>query len=320
MKVVVTREGFVTDALLAEFDGLPVELVSIDGSTEDSLLRGTRDADALLVPLEDITRRVIENLERCRSITRFGIGVDTIDVAAATDAGIWVTNVPDANHREVATHAIALALALSRRLMVYDRGIRATGWASSVQSGMHRADCQTFGLLGMGRIGRRVAEMATAIGFDVVAADPIVSAVEAETLGVSLVDQTELLARSDILSVHVPLIPSTRGMIDESFIDRMKDGSILVNVSRGGLIDEHALAAALDGGKLAGAGIDTFANEPLEAESPLRSVDAAILTPHAAYYSAESMTETLQKAFRDAARVLRGEAPRYPVNSLAGGL
>ena len=315
MKVVMTS-GMVPlrDEDLTVFDGLDVTFEVIDGSTQDRLLAGTRDADALLVLAEHITREVIENLEHCRAITRFGIGYDTIDVEAATEHGIWVTNVPDANYREVAVHAIALTLAVGRRLPALDHGIRADGWTSSLVPGVHRPDTQVFGLLGLGRIGRRVATMASAIGYTVITADPAVSAADAAELGAELVSREELIARSDVLSLHVPLLDSTRDIIDADALTRMKPGSILVNVSRGGLIDESALAAALRSGHLFGAGLDAFAHEPLEADSPLRALDSVILSPHAAHWSEESWDETRAKAVAEVARVLRGESPRNPVN------
>lgn len=314
-KVVMTSTAIpLTDDDLRAFDGLDVEVVAIDGSDRRTLLDGTRDADALIVLVERIDREVIENLEHCRSITRFGIGYDTVDVAAATERGIWVTNVPDANYREVAVHAIALALAVGRRLPALDAGIRRDGWTSSIVPGVHRPDTQVFGLLGLGRIGRRVAVMAKAIGYTVIAYDPVITHRDAEELGAGLVVQDELIRRSDVLSLHVPLLDSTRNIIDADALASMKQGAILVNVSRGGLIDEAALADALRSGHLFGAGIDAFGNEPLEPDSPLRDLDSVILTPHAAHWSEESWNETRAKVLAEAARVLRGEAPRDPVN------
>jgi D-3-phosphoglycerate dehydrogenase len=293
---------------------MDVKFEIIDGSTEEALIDGAADADAILVLAEHFTKRVIEALQRCRSITRFGIGVDTIDIETATERGIWVTNVPDANYREVAVHAIALALSLSRRLPSLDRGVKESGWASSFVQGVHRPDTQVFGLLGLGRIGRRVAIMAKAIGYTVIASDPMVSADDAREVGVELVDNDELIVRSDVLSLHVPLVDSTRNIIDTAAIARMKPGSILINVSRGGLIDEVALADALERGHLFGAGIDAFANEPLEPQSRLRQLDSVILTPHAAHWSEESWSETRRKVLEEAARMLRGDQPRNPVN------
>ncbi|MGN6502595.1 MAG: C-terminal binding protein [Pseudolysinimonas sp.] len=317
MKVVVTSTQVPLDESdLAVFDGLDVQVEIIDGTDPATLLSGTRDADALIVLVEQITREVIENLQHCRSITRFGIGYDSVDVDAATERGIWVTNVPDANFREVAVHAIGLALSVTRRLPALDAGIRTKGWVPSIHPGVHRPDTQVFGLLGLGRIGRRVAAIARSLGYTVLTADPVVSSSAAAELGVELVSRRQLIARSDILSLHVPLLESTRNIIDADALAAMKPGSVLINVSRGGLIDEAALADALRSGHLFGAGLDAFGHEPLETGSPLRELDNVILTPHAAHWSEESWAETKRKAVEEAARILRGEPPRNPVNKV----
>lgn len=318
MKVVMTSTMLpISDEDRAAFAGMDVELTQIDGADRQTLLDGTRDADALLVLLEDIDAEVIANLEHCRSITRFGIGYDTIDVPAATERGIWVTNVPDANYREVAVHAMAMILSLTRRLPAWDRAMKADGWAGmGVGAGIRRPDDQTLGLVGMGRIGGRVATMAQAVGYAVQVYDPYLSAERAAEAGVALVDLDTVLATSDIVSVHVPLSEETRGIIGVDALARMRQGSILVNVSRGGLVDEHAVAAALTSGHLAGAGIDVWEHEPVENNNPLLGLDSALLSPHAAHLSVESFAETRQKVFAEAARVLAGENPRYPVNQI----
>ena len=264
---------------------------------------------------EDISRPVIERLERCRSIVRFGIGYDTIDVVAATQHGVQVSNVPDANYREVAVHAFAMALSLCRRLPMWDRAMKADGWAPMAAGGdVRRPDDQVFGLLGVGRIGGRVATMARAAGYRVQAHDPYTTPQRAADLGVELVDLDRALTGSDVLSLHVPLTDETRRLLDGPAIARMRPGSVLVNVSRGGLVDEAALADALRSGHLAGAGIDVFEHEPLEEGNPLRDCPTAILSPHAAHLSRESFAETRRKTFEESARVLRGEAPRSAVN------
>lgn len=319
MKVVMTS----TQLRLEEWDVAPlrdagIELEAVDGRDRRVLLEGIRDADALLVVGEQIDAEAIGELRHCRSITRFGVGVDTVDLSAAAERGIWVTNVPDANYREVAVHAITLALAVSRRLPPLDRGVRRDGWAASVVPGVHRPDGQTFGVVGLGRIGRRTAEMAQAIGYRVIAHDPAVPAESVVELGVEPRTLDEVIAGSDILSLHVPLLDSTRGLLDARAIATMRRGAIVINVSRGGLIDEAALAAALSEGRLFGAGLDAFENEPLEESSPLRGLDSVILTPHAGHWSEESWSETKRKAVADVVRVLTGKRPRYPVNDPRG--
>lgn len=316
MKVVMTSTFLaLTEEDRAHFAGMDVELTQIDGSDRATLLAGTRDADALLVLMEDIDAEVIAGLQHCRSITRFGIGYDTIDVEAATEKGIWVTNVPDANFREVAVHAMAMILALTRRLPQWDRAMRADGWSGmQVGAGIHRPDDQIVGLVGMGRIGGRVAAMAAAVGYRVLVHDPYLAPERAAEIGVETADLPTVLSDADIVSVHVPLSAETRGIIGEAAIRRMKPTAFLVNVSRGGLVDEHALAAALREGRLAGAGIDVWEHEPVEKGNPLLECDTALLSPHAAHLSQESLAETRRKVFEEAARVLAGEPPRYPVN------
>ena len=179
---------------------------------------------------------------------------------------------------------------------------------------MRRASTQVFCLIGFGKIGQRVAASAQAVGFEVWAHDPFMTDDAIASMGVRPVTHNDLISGSDVVSIHVPLTESTRNLIGAAELAKFKAGSNLINVSRGGLVDEQALAAALSTGHLSGAGLDTFAVEPLPADSPLRELENIILSPHAAHYSAESYAETRLKAFRDVARVLRGEKPFYPVN------
>lgn len=299
------------------FIGLDVDFVTVDAPTEDDLIRVAGDADAIIALAEPLSRRVIDSLSRCRSITRFGIGLDGVDIDAATSNGIWVTNVPDSNYREVAVHAITLALSVSRRISSLNGAMHREGKASlALAAGTRRPDDQTFGLLGIGRIGRRVASMAAAIGFHVQAYDPGVSADDIRALGFVPVSFDELVETSDILSLHVPLLESTRNIISIDVIDRMPLGAVLINVSRGGLVDEGALAAAIRFGRLAGAGIDAREGEPapMSETNPLRGMERVVLTPHSAHFSVESLAETKMKALDDVARALRGERPTYAVN------
>ncbi|WP_051579647.1 C-terminal binding protein [Pseudonocardia acaciae] len=283
--------------------------------TEDELIDNCRDADGLLVLREPITARVLGELTRCRVIGRFGVGLDSIDVAAATARGVRVTHVPAANVTEVATHALAMALALARRLPLYDASVRAGRWDfEGPGAGIRRPSRQTFGLVGLGRIGVRVAEAAAAIGFRVTAYDRHLDDAAIRARGVEPVTLDEVIETSDILSLHVPLDEHTRGLVDEAALRRMPPGAVLVNVSRGGLVDEAALAAAIASGHLAGAGLDVFDGEPLDPDSPLRGLDRVILTPHTAHYSADSYAETRRTAFLDVSSVLSGERPRHAVN------
>lgn len=291
------------------------DIVNVTDGSAEALLDAARDADALIVAVEPIRAPLIAELSRCRVIHRCGIGVDMVDVEAATAAGIQVTNVPDANFHEVAAHAMAFILALTRQLVAWDAGVRAGRFGDGrLGMSLHRPDVQTVGLIGLGRIGRRVAVAARALGFTVVAHDPAVSAEDAAELGVTLLGADEVIAAADVVSLHVPLTDGTRHLLDAAALGRMKRGAFVVNVSRGGLIDEAALAEAVASKHLGGAALDTFETEPLPADSPLLGVDGILLSPHAAHWSKESLGETMVKSFAEVARVLRGEAPRYPVN------
>lgn len=316
MRVVMTSTLVpISDEDLRIFDGLDVQVDIIDGSDRQTLLDGTRDADALLVLAEQIDKEVIDNLAHCRSISRFGIGVDMIDLDAARERGIIVTNVPDANFKEVAVHAMGMILALTRRILSFDSSMKNGRWAPiQIGAGLRRPESQTLGLLGMGRIGTRVASMAREVGFSVIAHDPWAPSATMKDLGIRPVSFEDLLAESDILSVHIPLTAETSGMIDDSVISRMRRGSIFINVSRGALVDEPALIKNLQSGQLGGAGLDAYAQEPLSPDSPLRQLDSVILSPHSAALSTEAMDESRIKMLEECARILRGDQPRYPVD------
>ena len=315
MKALITNPSMTPPDAVTEPLREIADVVTVPDGSAEALLEAARDADALIVAVEPIRASLIAELDHCKVIHRCGIGVDVVDVAAATEAGIQVTNVPDANFHEVAAHAMAFILALTRRLVAWDAGVRAGTFGDGrLGMSLHRPDVQTVGLIGLGRIGRRVATAAQAVGYSVVAYDPAISAEDAATLGVTLTDADDVIASADVLSLHVPLTDATHHLLDTAALARMKRGTFVVNVSRGGLVDEAALAEAVASKHLGGAGLDTFETEPLAADSPLLGVDGILLSPHAAHWSRESLGETMVKSFAEVARVLRGEAPHYPVN------
>ncbi|MBO0679054.1 C-terminal binding protein [Mycolicibacterium sp. S2-37] len=315
MKALITNPAMTPpDAVTAPLREI-ADIVTVPDGSAEALLEAARYADALIVAVEPIRAPLIAELRRCRLIHRCGIGTDVVDIEAATRKGIQVTNVPDANFHEVAAHAMALILALTRRLVAWDANVRAGKFGDGrLGMSLHRPDVQTVGLIGLGRIGRRVAAAARAVGFSVIAYDPAISADDAAALDVTLADTDDVIASADVLSLHVPLTDATRHLLDAAALSRMKRGAFVINVSRGGLIDEAALAEAVASKKLGGAGIDTFEIEPLPADSPLLGVDGILLSPHAAHWSRESLGETMVKSFAEVARVLRGEAPHHPVN------
>lgn len=237
-----------------------------------------RDSVAILAgPIVPLDRDHLERLTGCRTVVRYGVGLDNVDLAAAEELGIAVGNVPEYGHEEISNHAIALLLALSRKLVAFDRSVRLGGVDVPAPQSVSRLSHATLGLVGFGRIGRHVARKAQALGVEVIAYDPY-----AGPAGVELVGLDALLRRADVVSLHVPLTPETRHMID---VSRMKPGSLLINIGRGGLVDEDALAAALRAGHLAGAALDVTEVEPLPVTSPLLDAPNLLLTPHVAWVS-----------------------------------
>ncbi len=268
------------------------DVVRADCHSEDDVIEAGRDADALIVQWAPVSGRVLAELPRCRFVSRLGIGWDMIDVAAATERGIAVANTPDYCIEEVAAHAIALALAVSRGLLPLDASVRRSEWSVSANGPpVTRPSAACFAVLGFGRIGARVAAVAGAIGFDVVVHDPHVDAGAIAGAGHRPAALDEALGEARIVSLHVPLTPATAYVIDAAALARLGQAGFLVNTSRGGLVDEGALAAALVAGGIAGAALDVFEREPLPDDSPLRAAPNLLLTPHAAWYSAQALAE-----------------------------
>lgn len=318
-KVVVTDSVFphleTERRVLAE---VGAELVALQARRDDELLEAVQDADALLVCFAPVTRRVVEAARRCKVIARYGIGVDNVDVQAATSRGILVTNVPDYCVEEVSDHALALLLACARRVVWLDRTVRAGRWDARDAVPVRRLSGQTLGLVGFGKIPRLLARKARGLGLRVLAFDPYVDPSAMRELGVEPAELRPLLERSDYVSLHAPLTPQTEGLVDEAALRWMKPTAYLINTARGRIVDERALVAALERGWIAGAALDVLPTEPPPADHPLRKLPNVILTPHVAFYSEESLQELQRKAAEEVVRVLTGQAPRYPVNRVAG--
>jgi len=316
-KVVITDHVFssleIEHALLG---AIGAEVVVAQTTSEAQLLDIVPDADALLVCYAPITRRVIERLGRCRIIARYGIGVDNVDVPAATARGIVVTNVPDYCVEEVSDHALALLLACARKVPYLDRRVRGGRWEARDAAPMHRLRGRVLGLVGFGKIPRCLAGKARALGLDLLAFDPYVGAEPMAEHGVRKVTLEDLASRADFVSVHAPLMAETRGLIGEAVLRAMKPTAYLINTSRGPLVSEAALLRALREGWIAGAALDVLETEPPAAIDALRAQDMLIVTPHVAFYSEESVAELQRKAAENVIRVLSGEAPRYPVNTV----
>jgi len=277
------------------------------------VLAVARDADAVLVTYARLTGDLLRQLRKCKAIGRFGLGVDNIDVAAARELGITVTYVPDYCMHEVSDHAMALILALCRKVAQSNALVQARRWEMGPLVPIHRLAGRVLGLVGFGNIPRTLAPKAKAFGLRVVAHDPYVSPQALVTAQVEADALDRLLEISDIVSIHAPLTPATRGLINGEVLQKMKKGALLINTARGPLIDEAALVTALDSGHLGGAALDVVAVEPLPKDSRLVGRDNVLLTPHTAFYSVEALNELQTKCASDVARVLSGEAPVYPV-------
>jgi D-3-phosphoglycerate dehydrogenase len=316
IRVVKTDGGFVelTAEERAPLEALPAELVERACATEDEVIAAAAHADAVLTLDEPFPASVIARLERCRVISRFGIGVDRVDVEAAVARGIVVANVPDYCIDEVSDHALGLLLALARRLPALDAAVRAGIWDTpSVAAGVRRLRGQTLGLVGFGRLGRRMAEKAQALGLVVLAHDPGVEPAAVRAAGAEPVALEDLLARSDWISLHAPLTPATRHLLDAERLARVKRGAFLINTARGGLVDQTALVEALRDGRLAGAGLDVLEREPPAADDPLLALENVVVTSHAAFFSRESGAEARRAAVENVVRVLTGREPLHAV-------
>jgi D-3-phosphoglycerate dehydrogenase / 2-oxoglutarate reductase len=293
---------------------LGVELRPQQCRSEEEIIALARDADAVLNCYAKMTARVIDNLKRCKIIARYGIGVDNVDLAAATKARILVTNVPDYCIDEVSDHALALLLALARRITVADGAVKVGTWEVVAHAGIRRLRGQTLGLFGFGKIAKALASKVQPLGMKVLVYDPYLEPALIAQHGAEAVSLDKLLAEADAVSIHVPLSPETHQIIGQRELTRMKPTAFLINTSRGGIVDERALAAALKEGRLGGAGLDVLSVEPPPADHPLRQAPNIILTPHLAFYSRESVIELQTKAADEVARALKGEPPRSPVN------
>jgi D-3-phosphoglycerate dehydrogenase len=286
-------------------------------SAPEDVRARVQGADAVLNCYTPVPAEVVAVLEGCRIIARYGIGIDTVDLEAATARGILVTNVPDYCIDEVSDHALALILALARGVVRLDRGVRQGSWDVGEAPPMHRLRGRTLGLVGFGHIARALAVKAASIGFKVAAADPYVADDAIRAAGVTPRSLDELVAGADVLSVHAPLTPETRHLIGREAFARMRPGTILVNTSRGPLVDREALLEALESGRLGGAGVDVLEVEPPDPADPLLRHPRVVITPHVAYKSEESVAELQRKAAEQVVIALAGDTPPYAVNAEA---
>ena len=313
--IAVTDSAFPSlDAAVGALKRVNPEIRMSKSASPEDILTVARDADAILVTYAKLSGELLRQLKCCKVIGRFGLGVDNIDIPVATELGITVTYVPDYCMQEVSDHAMALLLALVRKIPLSNKLVQARRWEMPAVVPIHRLAGQILGLVGFGNIPRLLAPKAKAFGLRVVAHDPYIPQELFTAAGVEGVSFARLVEVSDFVSIHAPLLPATRGLFNAEVFRKMKKGAFLVNTARGPLVDELALVQALDSGHLGGAALDVVAVEPIANDSPLLGRDNVILSPHTAFYSVEALNELQTKCATDVARVLSGEKPVYPVN------
>jgi len=293
------------------FSEINLEFLLAHCNTEDEVIEAAKDADGIINQYSPITKRVIESLKKCKVIARYGVGVDNIDIEAATEYGIIVANVPDYCVDEVSTHAMALILSCARGITLLDNKISEKRWDFTLAKPLFRTKGKTLGLFGLGRIARAVSQKALGFGFKIIAYDPYVSKVDDE---IELVEFSKLLSNSDFISIHSPLTDETRHLFGENKLRAMKKTAYLINTSRGPIVDEEALYKVLKKRWIAGAALDVMEKEPPDWENLLPKLDNLIITPHISFYSEESYVELKTKTAKAVLSVLKGGLPRAMVN------
>jgi len=295
--------------------GIDCEIVSVAVASEGEIIEAVKNATVILNDHSPVNRAMVDQLENCKPIIRYGHGYDTVDVDACTEAGIIVTNIAGSTSEEVSNHALTLLLASARELKRLDLATTSGRWGEVYsRSILNHIYGETVGIVGFGWIGRAMARKCKALGMTVLVNDPYVGDHLAVEYQVDFVPKYELLERSDYVSLHVPHLDSTHHFIDSAALDLMKHSAYLVNTSRGPVVDEQALIAALKAGKIAGAGIDVYEQEPLSVDNPLLSMENVICTPHVAGSSEIGWEIIRRRAGEEAARVLLGRRPDVVVN------
>lgn len=315
-KVVVTDDRFGTYAEeKAVLETIDAEVVVTNCSTPEEVAEACRDADGVLVNLAPMPAEVINQLEKCKVIARYGVGYDNVDVNACTAKGIYLTNVPDYCAEEVSDQALALLLGCIRKIARRDAQVRQGMWNIGKADPIYRIAGKTFAFLGYGMIARCLHRKIKGLNLArVLVYDPYLSEDFVKSQGAEKVDFETALKEADYISIHMPLTDQTRGIINEQAFALMKPTAILVNTSRGPVIDEKALIKALSTGQINSAGLDVHNKEPLDPDNPLMKLENCILTDHVGWYSEESMSELKRKAAENVRDVLTGNKPKYPVN------
>ena len=293
--------------------GMSVELRQ--AVTEDEVIAQCQDAEIFIVQYAKITEKVMDNCPCLKYVVRYGVGVDTIDIPAATRHGIQVGHVPDYGMNEVADHAIALAMSMIRKTIEMNAFTKNQKWDYTKAIPIHRFSEMTVGVIGLGRIGRNFAQKMHALGFKVIGTDPYFKATPETDAYVKPVSMEDVITQSDVISLHCPADGNMNLFCAETF-KKMKNTAILINVARGGIINEEDLDQALTDGEIGGAALDCMLGEPVSKDSPLFRHENLVVTPHMAWYSQEAAQELKRKVAEESVRFARGEAIHYPINKL----
>ncbi|MGO5353996.1 C-terminal binding protein [Faecalicoccus sp. LCP19S3_E3] len=318
MKVIITdcdHENINIEKEIFDRAGICVELKQ--AITEDEVIEQCQGADVFIVQYAKITEKVMDHCPQLKYVVRYGVGLDTIDIPAATKHGILVGNVPDYGMNEVADHAIALSLSMLRKIVEMNEYTKEEKWDYTKAIPVHRFSQLTCGVVGLGRIGRNFAKKMNALGFYVIGYDPYFKPDEETDLYVKSVPFEDVVQQSDIISIHCPA-DGNMNLFNEKVFKKMKDTAILINVARGGIINEKDLEKALSDHQIGGACLDCMLGEPVDKDSPLFKFDNVIVTPHMAWYSEEASQELKRKVAEESVRFLRGEPIHYPANKVIG--
>jgi D-3-phosphoglycerate dehydrogenase len=295
-----------------EFARIGAELVLEQVHEEGDLIRLCREADDFITQYAVFSRKVLENLPKCKVISRYGVGVDSVDLRAATDLGIIVTNVPDYCMDEVADQTVSMLLALIRKTVFFDKQVKAGLWDFRTGVPMHRIRGKTLGLIGCGKIGLEVARRISGFGVGVIAFDPYIAKAPG---GIELKDYDSVLKDSDFISIHCPLNQSTRHLVGDREFRKMEKRPIVINTSRGPIVDEEALIRALELDLISGVGLDVLEKEPPGSDHPLLSRNNVVLSPHISFYSVESISELKRRTAKNVVDALTAKWPASVVNS-----
>ncbi|MBU3182511.1 C-terminal binding protein [Clostridium psychrophilum] len=315
MKVIITdcdHENIDIEKKIFSDAGISCELKN--ARTEDEIIELCKGAEIFIVQYAKITEKVMEALPELKFVVRYGVGVDTVDVKAATKHGIQIGNVPDYGMNEVADQALALTLAFARKIITMNEYTKIVKWDYSKSIPVHRLSQQTVGIVGIGRIGGNYAKKAAALGFNIIGYDPLFVQTKDNTY-VTPVAFDELIEKSDIISIHCPS-DGNKYLFNKEIFKKMKKSAVLINVARGGIVNEKDLDEALKHGEIAGAGLDCMESEPMRSDSEIFKNKNLIVTPHMAWYSEESALELKRKVAEESVRFAKGKPIHYPINNL----